>query len=178
MIWGRGIVRNIKETKRKVEQLGGKFKNYYSFKDIIFVPKIGRIDLNKKFIRLRVYKVNNWPTKDVILVRKIIQWKAKSKFEDFVLKKEFTTTKEALNFIKAHFKNKLKRSFEYFREGWEYHLGKKRIFIENIKDFKPTVEIEASDERELKNIFQKLGVIERLTDSVPKIMNTLFQNKP
>lgn len=173
MIWGRSIVKNIKEAKRKIEQLGGKFKNYYSFKDIIFAPKTGKIDLNRKFIRLRVYKVNNWPTKDVILVHKITQWKAKSKFEDFVLKKGFNTAKEAFSFIKIHFKNELKKGFEYFREGWEYRLGKKRIFVEDIKDFKPTVEIEAENEKELSKVFKKLDAVARVTDSIPRIMSKI-----
>lgn len=129
--------------------------------------------MSKEFIRLRIYKANNWPTKNIILVHKITDWKEESKIDNIVLRKEFNSVKEANNFIKTHFQDKLKRSFEYFREGWEYHLSKKRTFFEDIKDFKPTVEIEAENRKELNDIFQKLKVIERLSDSVPEIMRKI-----
>jgi adenylate cyclase class IV len=171
MIEARATIKDIKETQKKIEQLGGIFKNYYSFTDIVFIPKIGEINLNKEFVRLRILKVNNWPTKDIILIHKKTNWKKTSKIDNVIFKKEFDVIEDAVNFIKRHFQNKLKKSFEYFREGWEYHLGNKRIFVEDIKNFKPTVEIEAENEKELDNIFKKLEVIERLSNSVPEIMS-------
>ena len=170
MVEGRATIKDIEETKKKIKQLGGVVKNYYSFTDIIFIPKIGKINLNKEFIRLRILKVNNWPTKDIILIHKRTDWKGKSKIDNIILRKEFSEIENAVDFIKKHFQNKLKKSFEYYREGWEYYFGKKRIFVEDIKKFKPTVEIEAENEKELDNIFEKLETVERLSDSVPEIM--------
>ena len=170
MVEGRAIIKNIKETKKNIEQLDGVFKNYYSFTDIIFIPKIGEINLNKEFVRLRILKVNNWPTKDIILIYKKTNWKRTSKIDNVILRKEFDAIEGAVDFIKRHFQDKLKKSFEYFREGWEYHLGNKRIFVENIKNFQPTIEIEAENEKELDNIFEKLEFVERLSDSIPEIM--------
>lgn len=169
----RAIIKNIDNTKKLVEELGGLFKGYYSFSDIIFLPKSGKADLNKEFIRLRVYKFNNWPTKKFVLTHKITEWENNSKIDTVVLKQEFNNGGGASEFIKMHFQNKVKKGFVYFREGWEYHLGKRRIFIENIKDFKPTVEIEALNQKDLNDIFKKLKALKRLSDSVPKIMQKI-----
>lgn len=170
MLEGRATIKDIKEIKKQIEQLGGIFKNYYSFADIIFIPKIGEVNLNKEFVRLRILKINNWPTKNIILIHKKTDWKEKSKIDNIILRKEFDAIEDAVDFVKRYFQNKLKKSFEYFREGWEYHLDNKRIFVEDIKNFKPTIEIEAENEKKLDNIFKKLEIIERLSDSVPKIM--------
>ncbi len=170
MVGGRATIKDIKETKKNIEQLGGIFKNYYSFTDIIFIPKIGKINLNKEFVRLRILKVNNWPTKDIVLIHKKTDWKGKSKIDNIILRKEFSEIKNAVDFIKRHFQNKLKKSFEYFREGWEYHLNNKKFFVEDIKNFKPTLEIEAENEKELNDILKKLEIVERLSNSAPEIM--------
>jgi adenylate cyclase class IV len=170
MLEARATIKDIQKVKKNIERLGGIFKNYYSFTDVIFIPKIGKINLNKEFIRLRILKVNNWPTKDIVLVHKKTGWKGKSKIDNIILRKEFDAVENALDFIKKHFQNKLQKSFEYFREGWEYHLSNKRIFVEDVKNFKPTIEIEAENEKELDDIFKKLEIVKRLSDSMPEIM--------
>ncbi len=169
----RGIINSIDTVKKRITQLGGSFKNNYSFTDIIFLPISKKLNLNKEFIRLRIYKINNWSTKDIILVHKKTEWKEGSKSSKILLKKEFDTRKEANAFINKNFKNKIKKGFEYFRKGWEYQLGKSRLFVENIKGFKPTIEIEAKDEKDLKNLFKQLGITKKLSDSVPEIMRKL-----
>lgn len=173
-IEARAIIKNIEETKKKIEEIGGVFKNDYAFTDFIFVLKSGKTDLNKEFIRLRVMKKKNWPTKDFILKHKKAKWQGTSKIDNILLKKEFDTENQALDFIEKHFQGKWQKLFEYFREGWEYGLGAKRLFIEDIKGFKPTVEIEAENKEELENIFKELDVTERLSDSVPETMRKIF----
>lgn len=169
----RGVIKNIENVRKKIEQLGGSFKNNYSFTDIIFLPISKKINLNKEYIRLRIYKVNNWPTKDIILVHKKTEWKEKSKFSKVLIKKEFNTRKYANDFINKNFKEKIKKGFEYFRKGWEYQLGKIKLFVEDIKGFKPTIEIEAKSEKDLKNLFKQLEITKKLSDSVPEIMRKL-----
>lgn len=174
MIEGRGIIKNIENARKKIEKIGGIFKDQYSFTDIIFVFKSSKTKLNKELIRLRIYKINNWPTKDVILIHKTTSWKGNSKTDNIILRKEFNTAEEAINFINKNFKNKPKKDFEYFREGWEYDFDRKKVFVEDIKGFKPTVEIEAENEEELNNVFKKINVIKRLSDSVPEIMRKII----
>ena len=139
----RGIIKNIEKTKKKIEQLGGLFKSNYSFTDVIFLSTSKKINLNKEFIRLRIYKISSWPTKKIVLVHKKAEWKKESKVSNCLLKKEFDTNKEAHSFINKKFGDKIKKGYEFFRKGWEYKLGKINLYVENIKGLKPTVEIEA-----------------------------------
>ena len=174
MITARGVIKDIEETRKKVEQLGAEFKNYYCYTDIVFVPKSGKIDLSREFIRLRVYTVNNWPTKNIVLIHKVTEWLPHGKVDDIILRKEFDNAEEAFDFIRKRFGDFLIKGFEYFREGWEYHLNGMRIFIEDIKGFKPTIEVEAISEEALDEMLEKLGIIERLSDSVPEIMRKVL----
>lgn len=177
MIEARGIIKNIQETKMKIEKIGGKYDSRYSYADIIFIPISGEADLNKEFVRVRVLKVNNWQTKNVVLVHKTAEWKGKAKIDNFILKKEFNTAEEAIDFIKEHYKGKLKESFKYFREGWEYHFGKNRIFVEDIEKLGPTIEVEAENENELSDIFKSLEIMEKVSDSVPEMIGKILNNK-
>lgn len=171
----RGIIKNIDYAKKRVEDLGAISKSYYSFTDIIYTPLQEEINLNNDFTRLRVYKENNWPTKNFILVRKKTKWDKDTKIDEIVLRQEFETLGDALNYIEDKFKGSLQKKFEYFREGWEYELGKNRIFIEDIKDFKPTVEIQSENKKELTDLFKQLEVKEILTDSVPEIIRKILK---
>ncbi|MBW2991523.1 hypothetical protein KY348_07535, partial [Candidatus Woesearchaeota archaeon] len=77
----RGIIKNIDYAKKRVEDLGAISKSYYSFTDIIYTPLQEEINLNNDFTRLRVYKENNWPTKNFILVRKKTKWDKDTKID-------------------------------------------------------------------------------------------------
>ena len=167
MIEARAVIESIEKAKSAVESLGGELKSNYAFKDIIFIPKSGNFDLNKEFVRIRVYTKTDWPTKDVVLIKKQAEWKKQGKVDKTLLKKEFDTEQEAFDFIEKNLPD-LKKGFEYSREGWQYQLGNSRIFIEDIKGYKPTIEIEAEDK--LDNLFDKIGVLEKLKDSVPEII--------
>ena len=46
-----------------------------------------------------------------------------------ILKEEFDTEKEALDFIDKNLSSEFQRGFEYSRKGWEYELNNHRIFI-------------------------------------------------
>jgi adenylate cyclase class IV len=163
---GRGFIKSIEETKRKIEALGAKFKNNYAFTDYIFIPKKGRIDLNQEVVRVRVYKLNNWPGKDVVLTEKVTERYKGFKTSKTKLRKEFDKQEEAFNFLK----NRFRKYIEYFREGWYFDLDGVRLWVEDIKGFKPTIEIEAATTKELEAVFKQLGVKERVSDSVPRLM--------
>ncbi|MBU4337938.1 hypothetical protein KKB43_06505 [Patescibacteria group bacterium] len=175
MIEARGIIENIEKTKAKIEKIGGVYDSCYFYTDIVFIPISGEVDLNKEFIRVRVLKVNNWQTKNVVLVHKTAEWKGEAKIGNFILKKEFDTAEEAFDFIKEYYKGKLKEIFRYFRDGWQYSLGKNRIFVEDIEKLGPTIETEAENENELSGIFKKLEITERVSDSVPEMMRKILK---
>ena len=173
MIEGRAVIENIEKTKVSVESLEGKFKSHYILKDIIFIPKKEDYNLNDDFIRVRVNIKSDWPTKKVILIRKQTEFKKIGKIDKVILKEEFDTEEDAFAFIK----NKLpefQKGFDYKRDGWQYQLNNNRIFIEDIKGWKSSIEIEAESEEELKKLFDKIGILELVKYSIPEIMRRLL----
>ena len=173
MIEGRAVIEKIEKTKVSVESLEGKFKSNYILKDIIFIPKKEDYNLNDDFIRVRVNIKSDWPTKKVILIRKQTEFKKIGKIDKVILKEEFDTEEDAFAFIK----NKLpefQKGFDYKRDGWQYQLNNNRIFIEDIKGWKSSIEIEAESEEELKKLFDKIGILELVKYSIPEIMRRLL----
>jgi adenylate cyclase class IV len=173
MIEGRAIIENIEKVKASVESLGGLFKSHYILKDIIFVPKKEEYNLNDDFVRVRVNIKSDRPTKRVVLVRKQTQFKETGKVDKVILKEEFDTEEEAFAFIKEKLPE-FQKGFEYERDGWEYQLDDCGIFIEDIKGWKPSVEIEAESENQLKELFDNIGVLKIVKSSVPEIMRRLL----
>lgn len=173
MIEGRAIISGIENTRKKVEQLGAAFKGEYIFKDVIFILKQDDFNLSDDFLRMRVYSKNNWSTKNVVLVRKQTEFKSTGKINKIILKEEFDTEKEALDFVQENLSSEFKREFEFSRTGWQYQLANHRIFIEDVEGFKPSIEIEAETEDELKSLFDKIGILEKINESMPKIMRRI-----
>ncbi len=171
MIEARGIIKNIKETRKKIEELGGKLLGNYKFKDVVFSEDENH-ELSKDFLRLRSYSKTNWPTKDFVLVRKKTEFGKVGKRSNKILKKEFDDEKSSIEYIKKNFPG-FKKIVEYSREGWQYQLGKNRIFIENIKEYKPSIEIESENEKELKRILNEVNVLEVLKEPLPEVMRKL-----
>lgn len=176
MIEGRALILNIEQTRKKLAELEAVFNNNYAFKDIIFVPKKGNYNLNDDFLRVRVYIKTSWPTKKVVLVRKQTEFKKIGKVDNVILKKEFDTEQEAIDFVSTELGAEFERGFEYDREGWQYDFGKHRIFVEDIKGYKPSIEIEANSEDEIESLFTKIGVIEKINNSVPEVMRKILKS--
>ena len=173
MIEGRAIIENIEKTKASVKSLGGKFKSHYILKDIIFIPKKEDYNLSDDFIRVRINIKSDWPTKRVILIKKQTEFKEIGKIDKVILKEEFDTEEEAFAFIKDKFPE-FQEGFDYKRNGWQYQLNDNRIFIEDIKDWKPSIEIEAENEEELKRLFDKIEILELVKSSIPEIMRRVL----
>lgn len=175
MIEGRAIIADIGQTRKKLEEMGALFNGGYTFKDVIFVPKKPNYNLSDDFLRVRVYDKNNWRTNKAVLVRKQTIFKEVGKTDKIILKKEFESEQEALNFISAELAAEFERGFEYEREGWQYDIGKQRIFVEDIKGFKPSIEIEAESENEIEFLFSKIGVVEKINASLPEVMRKVLE---
>lgn len=169
MIVGRALINSIEETKSKVESLGGELKSNFIIKDIIFVPYKEDYNLTDDFVRLRVNIKSNWNTRRVVVTRKKTEFQDTGKVENYLLKEELDSEEEAFQFIQENL-SEFKQGFNFKKEGWQYQLNDNRIFIEDIQNWKPSVEIEAKDESELKELFDNLNVLDILNKSVPEIM--------
>jgi hypothetical protein len=167
----RGKIRDIDEAIDTAKKIGGVFKGSYRATDIIFKSKK---EDEKGVIDLRVFELNNRQTKNYKFIHKIAEWSDKTKKDRIILKSEFYTMGDALNFIIDHYDNNLVEHYKYSREGWEYHLEKGDIFIEYIEKFGSTMEIEADNKSDLEELFKLFEVEERFSESTPEIMRKLL----
>lgn len=175
MIEVRGKIKNIEGVKKKIESLGGIFKGYYFYCDIVFAVGYEKVDMGKDVVRLRELKVNNRQTKNYLLTHKIAEWTDRTKTDRFIVRQDFDTMEEARDFIEVHYSGSLKEDFKYCREGWEYWVGNSRVFVEGIEGFGPSVEIESDSKEDLEGLFEKLEIEERFTDSVPDVMRKIIK---
>ena len=166
-------IKNIKGAMDIAEKIGGVSKGYYSNTDIIF--KIGKTYPEKEIIRLRAFKINNRQTKNFVLFHKAADWEGNIKIDRIILKERFDTMEEAIDFIKYYYGDDIKEGYEYSREGWEYHLNKSKIFIEDIEKLGPTIEIEAESKRDLENLLKFFGTTECFSEPTPEIMRKLLR---
>jgi adenylate cyclase class IV len=175
MLEARGIIQNIEECKKKIENLGGTLKHKYSFTDVIYLPKDKKMDLNAEFIRLRLYKENRWPTKGIILTHKRSHRHEDSKTEVLLIKKEFDHLDEAKAFIGKHYDRKVSPAFKYFRKGWMYQLDNARLYIEDIEKFPFSISIQANSETVISEIFRALNVTKKVNESLPEFMHRILK---
>ena len=164
-------IKDIRGAKNIAEKIGGIFKGYYSNTDIIF--KTEKADSEKGVIVLRIFKINNRQTKNFILTHKIAEWMDTIKTDRIILKEKFDTMEDALSFMKDHYGDGIKEDYKYSREGWEYHLDKNRIFIENIEKLGSTIEIEADNKIDLENLLKSFETIECFSESTSEIIKKL-----
>lgn len=169
----RAVIENIEKTRQSVELLGGQFRNHYILKDTIYIPRNGQYDLSHDSIRIRENIKTNWPVKKYILTRKQTQSSGTGKIDNVIMKKEFDTEEEASTYMDQNMPDFMK-GFEYEKEGWQYQLDKNRIFIEDIKGWKPSIEIEAGTEKEIDDLLARIGIIETVHSSVPEIMRSVL----
>lgn len=169
MIEGRAIIKDIEETRQALIKLGAECVAEYQFKDIIFVPRTDT-SLNDDYIRIRVYSKNNWPTKNVVVMRKKAKFHAVGKEDTIVLKKEFDSEDEARQYIEQEFNDSFIFGFEFSRVGWQYSMGEYRLFVEDIEKMPPVIEIEAGTEEALAQLYKNIGIIKELHDSIPELI--------
>lgn len=175
MIEGRALISNIEETRKKLVDFGAVFNSNYAFKDIIFIPRKSAYDLSDDFLRARVYVKNSSLTKKVVLIRKQTEFKEIGKIDNIILRKEFNTEEESVHFVLAEFGSEFERGFEYEREGWQYDFENCRVFVEDIKGFRPSIEIEADSEEQIESLFTRIGVVEKIHASMPEIMRRIIK---
>lgn len=172
MISNRWTISNKEQTKKNIINLGGKIKGEYSCLDIIFIPQKEN-NVKLEFIRLRIYKVNNWNIKDIVLSHKKTTWENNYKKDKTILQKEFDNKNEALEFININYKDNIKEITRFNREGEEFRLNNTKIFLENIEFLGSSIEIESDNEKELQELISKIQIKEKLNDSLPETIRKL-----
>ncbi|HLC90230.1 MAG TPA: HemK2/MTQ2 family protein methyltransferase [Candidatus Nanoarchaeia archaeon] len=168
MIEARASIDSAKQVISILKKLKAELKGTYSFHDIIFVPKDSERSLNDGFVRVRVYKTNNWDQKNVVVTQKETIIHQKGKESKILFRKEFDTKEEAFLFVNKKYGLDFQQSMEFDLSGEEYQLGSARLFIDTIQYLGPTVEIVVKDERELPHLLKMIKVKEVFQDCVPE----------
>ena len=166
MIELRAYVSNLDAVRNTLLELGSVAKGEYVFQDYIYtsLQHEGDYNLNKEFIRIRVYSETQWNQKNVELMHKIKSFQGLSGMAK--IKEEFDKFEEAAKTLDGC----AKLLFSYKRTGCEYALEGARIFVENVDYLPPSVEIVASSQKEVDTIFEQVRIEKIVYDSVPKLV--------
>lgn len=166
----RAFISDIAQARKKLALLNALFKGEYEFKDYIYHPQDREFDLNKEFVRLRVYQKTQWDQKAVELSHKIKSDPGVS--GSLKLKKQFDSMEEAGAFLSDY-----RFAFSYHRKGFEYQLDDVRIFLEEIQGVPPSIELVSSSKKKMDELFDQLAPVQILSDSVPKLLQNRIVNK-
>lgn len=138
------------------------YQGDYAFKDHIYSDLNSHKNLNNEFFRIREYQITRWEQKPVVAVYKIRDLQLQN--HQILFEKEFDTVDQARQYIPKYFSNRC----SFFRHGWEYRLNNMRIFVEQIDELPPSIEIIAGTQEEIFNLFSKINIVNILPDSVPE----------
>ncbi len=175
MLYSRIIV-NKENINTVIEKLNLIKKSEFAFYDLIYQNK-NETSITEDTLKIRVYQKNEWKTKDVLIIRKTAPMANGYKEDKVLLKKEFNTEKEAINFINANFNKEYEYKFKLEKNGLEYSNNDLRVWIEEIKNIGTSIEIGSESQEKIENAIQLFDVKERLEKSVPEYLyNKLFKN--
>lgn len=176
MLYVRIIV-NKENINQIIEKLNLIKKSEFAFYDLIYQNKNGT-SITEDTLKVRVYQKNEWKTKDVLLIRKTAPMVNGNKEDRVLLKKEFDTEKEAIDFINTNFNNEYEYKFKLEKSGLEYSGDDLRVWIEEIKDIGTSIEIGSENSKKIESTIQLFDINERLEVSVPEYLyDKLFKNK-
>lgn len=164
----RGWVDNIENVTQQLQLLGAHLKGEYACTDYIYQPKGGYYDLDKEFVRLRVYDITNWVQKKCAVMHKV---KSKKNITGTaVMCKEFDEMKDAQRELDEEYV----LEFSFYRHGFEYVLADMRIIVDDIQGLAPSIEIIARDTHQVQNVFAQLSITECTQHSVPFLVQEKY----
>ncbi|HWC57749.1 MAG TPA: hypothetical protein VG621_02270 [Candidatus Paceibacterota bacterium] len=160
MIEARSFVSEIDSTQKILEEHGVIFKGEYVLRDNIYASYNPPKGLDDEFLRLRIYKKNIWPQKDVIVAIKVHGQKEIGVDAEVPLKKEFDTEEEAQAFIDENLLNQYRYEYEFNRTGWQYSLDEDEIDLERVDNLDSfyTVEFKSNSVEGLKRLEKLLSL--------------------
>ena len=159
----RGKVESLEIAQRILVELGAKNRGDYEFTDIIYGNYVDYKKADER-VRLMLFSNNNRGN----ILAKIFHKKRQGDKWKTVNKWEFEKLMEGKDFMRKTFPYFIEY-VSYSRKGIEYVLGSSLIFLEDIKGFGPTVEVE-SDDKHTGELAAKLGIKEYIKESMADIM--------
>lgn len=158
----RALIKNIDNVKDFLTRNNAYYKESYQFTDLIYFP----IAKSKKigYARIRMYP-NNFDVKRIVLT-------IKSPSQIVLHKSEHAQINEALAFIKDEFTY----AFTFSRRGWEYCWRNCRLFLEEIENLPPSLEIIAETQAEIAHIFELIHASAILDQPVPLLYKHFASN--
>ena len=168
MKYVRGILKND-NVDEVIKKYGLKFKCDFSFYDLVYVNKDGT-SITDDTLKIRVYQINHWKSKDVLVIRKVATSINGSKEDKVLLHEEFDTLEEAQKCINDNLLRKYKFAFKLQKSGIQYSNEKLDIWKEDVLNLGISVEIGSEDEELIEEVLSSLDIEERLTMSLPEYM--------
>lgn len=164
----RGILNsdNVSEVIKKYDL---KFKGDFSFYDLVYVNKNGT-SITDDTLKIRVYQINHWSNKNVLVIRKVAPLINGSKEDKILLREEFDTVEEAEKYVNDNLLAEYKFAFKLQKSGIQYGNEKIDLWKEDILDLGLSVEIGSEDEELMEDVFSLLDIQERLSISLPEYM--------
>ncbi len=174
MKYVRGILNsdNVDEVIKKYDL---KFKCNFSFYDLIYVNKDGT-SITDDTLKIRVYQINHWNSKNVLVIRKVAPLINGSKEDKVLLLEEFDTVEEAKEYVNDNLLNEYEFSFKLQKSGNQYGNDDLDLWKEDVIDLGISVEIGSEDETLLEEAFNSLDIKERLNVSLPEYMYNKIRN--
>lgn len=142
-------------------------KTDFAFYDLIYVNKNGA-SITDDTLKIRVYQINQWKSKDVLVIRKDAPVINGAKEDRVLLKEEFDTVEEALTFVEKEFSEDYDFAFKLKKAGIEYGNGDVRLWKENVDNVGISIEVGSEEEEKIEEVFKDLDVKERLDKSLPE----------
>ena len=146
-----------------------RFKVDFAFYDLIYVNKNGA-SITDDTLKIRVYQINHWKSKNVLVIRKVAPLVNGSKEDKVLLKEEFDTVEEAQAFVDANLLDEYDFAFKLQKTGIQYGNDKVDLWKEDVETIGLSVEVGSEDERLMEQVFSDLDVEERLEVSLPEYM--------
>ena len=157
---------NVNEVIRKYNL---KYKCDFSFYDLIYVNRDGT-SITDDTLKIRVYQINHWNNKNVLVIRKVAPVVNGSKEDRILLRKEFDTVEEAQKFVNDNLLEEYIFAFKLQKSGIQYGNGKLDLWKEDVLDLGISIEIGSEDETLMEEVLTSLDFGERLTISLPEYM--------
>ena len=174
MKYVRGILNsdNVDEVIKKYDL---KFKCDFSFYDLIYVNKDGT-SITDDTLKIRVYQINHWNSKNVLVIRKVAPLINGSKEDKVLLREDFDTVEEAKEYVNDNLLNEYEFAFKLQKSGNQYGNDDLDLWKEDVINLGISVEIGSEDETLLEEAFNSLDIKERLNVSLPEYMYNKIRN--
>ena len=168
MKYVRCILKND-NTDEVINKYDLKFKGDFSFYDLIYASKSGT-SITDDTLKIRVYQINHWKCKNVLLIRKLTYLNSNFKNDSVTLREEFDTVEEAQKYIDDKLSKDYSYAFKLQKSGIQYGNEKVDLWKEDILDLGLSVEIGSEDEELIEEILNSLDFKEKLEISLPEYM--------